>query len=272
MSKINKSWVDSTVLTEDSYDIASGTPQLDGSGKIKASQLPADVVEYKGAWDASTNSPTLADGTGAKGDQYRVSVDGSQDLGSGTIAFYTGDLIIHNGSIYERIPESSSFAGKDTDDLSEGSVNFYYTEGRFDTSLAAKDSDDISEGSTNKYFTEVRVEDTVLANYVVGADSAVASTDDVKGAIGKLQGQLDASPAGETAQQELITLTGTDISNGYYDLALSPASGIVIVTPDGAPTQMVGDDYSVSTNRVTFLGDMATELIIGDKVLFTYSA
>lgn len=44
----------------------------------------------------------------------------------------------------------------DTDDLSEGATNYYYTEARFDNSLSTKDSDDLNEGSTNKYFTSAR--------------------------------------------------------------------------------------------------------------------
>ena len=46
----------------------------------------------------------------------------------------------------------------DTDDITEGSSNLYYTAGRFDTRLATKDTDDLSEGSTNLYYTDARVE------------------------------------------------------------------------------------------------------------------
>lgn len=45
----------------------------------------------------------------------------------------------------------------DTDDISEGSINAYWTQGRFDTALAAKDTDDLSEGTGNLYFTNGRV-------------------------------------------------------------------------------------------------------------------
>ena len=31
------------------------------------------ALNYKGTWNASSNTPTLADGTGAKGDYYVVS-------------------------------------------------------------------------------------------------------------------------------------------------------------------------------------------------------
>lgn len=39
-----------------------------------------DVLTYGGDWDASSNSPSLADGTGTEGTVYKVSVAGSTDL------------------------------------------------------------------------------------------------------------------------------------------------------------------------------------------------
>lgn len=44
-----------------------------------------------------------------------------------------------------------------TDNLTEGSTNIFYTEGRFDTSLATKDTGDLTEG-TNLYYTNARAD------------------------------------------------------------------------------------------------------------------
>jgi hypothetical protein len=245
MAKINKAWVDSTILTEDLYDANNGVAQLDGSGKIKTAQLPTSVQQYLGAWNANTNSPTLADGVGTAGDTYRVSVAGSQDLGSGTIAFGVGDLVIYNGSVWEVTPQDSSFTGKTTDDLNQGVTNLYY-----DADL---------------------VQDAVMDDYVVGPDSAVANTDSVREAVGKLQGQLNASPSAITFAEEVATLDATDISNGYYDLANSPIAASLTVIPDDGPVQRVGSDYTLSTNRVTFAGDLASTLVDGSVVIFKYA-
>ena len=73
---------------------ANGVATLDGGGKVPVSQLPSSVFLYLGTWNASTNTPTLADGTGTSGDVYRVSVAGTQNLGSGNISFEIGDLCI----------------------------------------------------------------------------------------------------------------------------------------------------------------------------------
>lgn len=83
---------------------ANGVASLDSGGKVPFSQLPSTLMSYLGAWGASTNTPTLADGTGDVGDTYRVSVAGTQNLGSGSQTFFVGDFIIYNGSIWQRSP------------------------------------------------------------------------------------------------------------------------------------------------------------------------
>lgn len=86
---------------------ANGVATLDGSGKVPFSQLPTSNP-YKGTWNASTNAPTIANGTGTTGDYYRVSVAGTQNLGSGSITFAVGDDVIYNGSIWQRVPSGIS--------------------------------------------------------------------------------------------------------------------------------------------------------------------
>ena len=75
---------------------------LDQNGKVPVSELPASLMQYLGVWDASTNSPSLVDGTGDAGDVYRVTVAGSRNLGSGSISFAVGDYVIYNGSAWEK--------------------------------------------------------------------------------------------------------------------------------------------------------------------------
>ena len=121
----------------------NGVATLDGGGKVPSSQLPNSVMEYQGNWNASTNTPTLADGAGNNGDVYRVSVAGSQDLGSGSITFAVGDFAIYNGSIWEKSINSNEVT----------SVNSQ-------TGVVVLDTDDISEG-TALYFTDERAQDAV---------------------------------------------------------------------------------------------------------------
>lgn len=88
-------------------DQPNGYAGLDANGRISASAVPEGFLQYQGTWDASTNTPTLADGVGEQGDVYRVSVAGTQDLGSGSISFSVGDWVTYNGTIWER----SDFVG-----------------------------------------------------------------------------------------------------------------------------------------------------------------
>jgi hypothetical protein len=81
---------------------SNGIPQLDSNGKILVSQLPNSVMEYKGTWNAATNTPTLADGTGNQGDVYLCNVAGTVNFGSGPIAFVVGDQVIYSGTVWQR--------------------------------------------------------------------------------------------------------------------------------------------------------------------------
>lgn len=73
----------------------SGVATLDSGGKIPVGQLPNSVMELQGAWNASTNSPSLADGTGNAGDFYLVTTAGSQNLGSGSITYAVDDYVFY---------------------------------------------------------------------------------------------------------------------------------------------------------------------------------
>ena len=56
----------------------------------------------------------------------------------------------------------------DTDDVSEGSTNLYYTDARADARIAAATTDDLTEGSTNLYYTDARVGTYISGNRTFG--------------------------------------------------------------------------------------------------------
>lgn len=82
---------------------ANGFATLDENGRIPYSQLPESAIEYKGQWNAETNTPTLVNGTGTKGDFYVVSVAGTHNFGSGDIQFFVNDRVIYDGSVWARL-------------------------------------------------------------------------------------------------------------------------------------------------------------------------
>ena len=65
------------------------------------------ALNYKGTWNALTNSPTLADGTGAKGDYYVTSTAGTQTFGGLLLFFGVGDWIAYNGAVWQRVEGGS---------------------------------------------------------------------------------------------------------------------------------------------------------------------
>lgn len=94
--------IDETYVRLDTVGEANGIASLDSNGKLPLDQLPTEAIVFKGMWDASTNTPTLADGTGTSGDYYIVSVGGTRNLGSGNITFVAGDGVIYDGSKWNR--------------------------------------------------------------------------------------------------------------------------------------------------------------------------
>jgi len=65
------------------------------------------ALNYKGTWNASSNTPTLADGTGAKGDYYVTSTAGTQTFGGLQLFFGIGDWIVYNGAVWQRVEGGS---------------------------------------------------------------------------------------------------------------------------------------------------------------------
>ena len=65
------------------------------------------AVNYKGTWDASTNTPTLVSSTGTQGDYYVVNVAGNTNL-NGITDWQIGDWAIFNGSVWEKVDNTDA--------------------------------------------------------------------------------------------------------------------------------------------------------------------
>ncbi len=86
---------------------ADGVAELDGSSKLKASQIPDSLttgLTYKGGWDAGSNTPAIPGAAGGnKGWFYVVTTAGATSI-DGINVWAIGDWIISNGSAWEKIP------------------------------------------------------------------------------------------------------------------------------------------------------------------------
>ncbi len=92
---------------------------IDNSQGMGALDNTAD--HDKGDYNATTNTPTLIDGTGQIGDYYKVTVAGTVDLGSGNIILQVDDIIGYDGSVwYKKVNNNQSSGGVTSIDTLNG--------------------------------------------------------------------------------------------------------------------------------------------------------
>ena len=189
-----------TISDTDSILTAFGKLQNQVNGLIGGSI-------YKGTWNASTNTPTLASGVGAKGNYYIVSVAGTTNI-DGITDWNVGDWIIYDGTAWQQVDNTDAVV----------SVNG-------ETGAVSLTTSNIAEG-TNLYFTNARSIASTLTGYTSGAGT-ITSSDTILSAIQKLNGNVSGLVTGVssvfgrtgavTAQSGDYTTTQvTEGTNLYY--------------------------------------------------------
>jgi len=122
------------------------------------------------------------------------------NLKKGRVAFDTANnkTIVYDGSIWKNLEW----------ELAAGTTSQYY---RGDKTWQTLNTTAVTEG-TNLYFNEVRVRGSVLTGYVSGSNVAIASTDTILAAFGKIQGQLNAK---QTLDADLTAIAGLAGTSGF---------------------------------------------------------
>lgn len=185
---------------------ANGLATLDGGGKVPANQLPSSLMDYRGVWNASTNSPTLANGTGDSGDVYRVTIAGTQNLGAGAISFEVGDYVIYNGTIWEKSDTTDAVA----------SVNSK-------TGIVIIDADDISDATTTKKFTTA----TDISR-LVNTSGTNTGDQDLSGLVPK------TTTVNGQALSANVSLTTADIADSIDKHYITDAQQTVLTNTSGS--------------------------------------
>ena len=171
--------------------------------------------------------------------------------------FDTDDLVEGTTNLfYTEGRFDTSFAGKSTTDLTEG-TNLYYTTARantdFDTKLAAADTDDLSEGSTNLYYTDTRANsaiDTRVDKAFIDALNVDADTLDGIDSTGfatSAQGTL-----ADSALQSGDNITELTNNANYIDLT------DISVTDSGGDGSL---SYDNTTGVITYTGPSQAEVL-----------
>lgn len=103
---INNLTAVSSVNATDTIAVYTGS----GIKKITRSDMFSDVLgslNYRGAWNASANSPALVSSTGTKGYYYVVSTAGTTNL-DGIASWAINDWAVYNGTAWEKVQTTNA--------------------------------------------------------------------------------------------------------------------------------------------------------------------
>jgi hypothetical protein len=151
-------------------------------------------------------------------------VDGNGQLNTGKIPndYITSDHVADNTITSAMLHTSftvstSNLTSIDTDDVSEGSTNLYFTDARADARIAAATTDDLTEGSTNLYYTDTRVGDYIYGNRTYGNVNSI--------------GNISVA-AGTGAKYLIVNSTSSRYTQIFgYGIRTSPGTGTYSIWP-----------------------------------------
>lgn len=262
-------------LRYDQLGANSGIATLDGGGKIPASQLPNSVMEYKGTYNATTNSPTLVDGTGNAGDVYVVSVAGTQDYGSGNITFAVGDWVMYSGSIWEKSVNSNAVVSvnSQTGVVTVNAINELTGDV---TASAASGSQSKATTIAAGAVTGSKIATDTITNTNINSSAAIAYS---KLSLGNsiVNADISNSAAIDYAKLDLAgDITNSDINNSAAIAYSKLSLGSSIVNADIAAlaaiayskldlsTSIVNNDISASAAIAYSKLDLGTSIVNAD--------
>ena len=176
---------DTQLATKDTGDLTEGSnlyyTNARADGRISAANL-TDLNDVNYTAGAGIDNYVLT--YNHSNTRWEAEVSPSAPVSSvntktGAVVLDTDDVSEGTSNLYYTNARFDTQLGtKDTDNLSEGSSNLYYTNARFDTQLGTKDTDNLSEGSSNLYYTNARADGRIGAanltdlndvNYTAGA-------------------------------------------------------------------------------------------------------
>jgi hypothetical protein len=183
----------------------SGVATLDSTGKLTTSQMPAALVGavvYQGTWNANTNTPTLASGTGTKGQYYKVSVAGSTSI-DGITNWQVNDSIIFDGTTWDKL---------------DGDTNEVYS---FNTRTGAVT---LTSGDVTTALGFTPYNSTNPSNFITSAGAPVQTVAGRTGAVVLANTDISGLGTMSTHNATAIAVTGGTI-NGTTIGATTPSTG-----------------------------------------------
>ena len=212
-----------SVLTTGSGDIemtAGGAIQLKSDIAISNGKILSSAGGLKLGSNVNMNSNNinnLDDPVVASDAATKSYVDGQVQL-KDQLAELTGDSDdITEGAtnlFYTTARWDAKMAAADTNDLAEGTNNLYYTDARADARIAAADTDDLAEGSSNLYYTSGRAQSD--ANVAIGNNTSDNVTE------GATNLYYTNARANASIDDYVSGGTGISVSSGTITASLSP--------------------------------------------------
>jgi hypothetical protein len=193
------------------------------------------ALNYKGTWNATTNTPTLVSSVGVKGDYYQVSVAGSTNI-NGISNWGVGDVIAFNGVVWQRIEGGADLNGVNL--LVSGTTTLSGLTAS--TALALDASKDV-----------ISVTNTGTGNNVLGTSPTIA-TPTLTGDVQMSTGNLVVGTAGKgidfSANSHTAGMT-SELLDWYEEGTWTP-----IFSTTG--TNYTSVTYITQTGRYTRIGDV----------------
>jgi hypothetical protein len=211
------------------------------------------ALNYKGTWNATTNTPTITSSVGVKGDYYQVSVAGSTTI-NGISNWGVGDVIAFNGTTWQRIEGGADLNG----------VNLSVSGTTTLSGLTASTALALNAGKDVVSVTNTGTDNNVLSTSPsITTPRVITSINDTNGneligvtATASAVNELTVANAA-TGNNPVISATGTDTDIG---ITLTPkgTGNAVLTSGNLVVANGNGIDFSATSSGT---GTMTSELL-----------
>lgn len=211
------------------------------------------ALNYKGTWNANTNTPTLASGAGTKGDYYVVSVAGTTTL-DGISNWGIGDWAVFNGSVWQRVEGGADLNGVNLSVTGTTTLSGLTAS----TALALNASKEVVSVTNTGSGNNVLATSPQIATPTLTGDVSMTTGNLVIGTAGKGI-DFSADPAAPGVTSELFD----DYEVGLFTPTLTGSGGVTYSDQLGWYTK-TGNEVSLTLYlRTTALTTNASDVTIG---------
>ena len=274
-----KFWVDAQLLLKQSVSekgVANGYASLDSNGFVPMVQIPPAALERLVIVADQAARFALTTATVQNGDTVK-------QTDTNILYFVTDDTQLSSAAGYQvyTAGTASAVAWSGVTGTPTTVAGYGITDIASDVAFAVSwDGVTTIPPSKNAVYDEM-ITKVKIADLASVANGKGASTVGIEDTANKFTATTVEAALLElynkTANygREVLTLTGTDITNGYKDLAQLAVANSLQVTPKGGLLQEPGVDFTESNvsskTRITFAGDLLTLLASGDKLICYYA-